>query len=237
MVMGEDGIIAKAIAAKNKTEIAQTNESKQYEELISKYLGSNRDIDEQQLAEVINQIVDKKLAESSVSGSPVGSVISQMGKSAPDGYLKCDGTTYNISEYQKLADYIKGEFGSYNYFGGDGTQTFATPDLRGEFLRGTGTAKRNTGSGDEVGTHQDSTYIPTVIADQDRLEYISAATKNDGKGNPKNMDKPFYSSIAREYRLSELSSNWDSYSTVNSGFPSHYGIRPTNTSVLYCIKY
>ena len=60
---------------------------------------------------------------------PVGSVISYMGMTAPDNYLICDGTTYNISDYPFLADHIKNNFGSYNYFGGDGTTTFAVPDL------------------------------------------------------------------------------------------------------------
>ena len=77
---------------------------------------------------------------------PVGSVISYMGMTAPDNYLICDGTTYNISDYPFLADHIKNNFGSYNYFGGDGTTTFAVPDLRGEFLRGTG---NNGGTGGE----------------------------------------------------------------------------------------
>ena len=72
-------------------------------------------------------------------GIPTGTVLSYMGTTAPKGYLICDGTEYNISNHTNLANFIKDQFGSYNYFGGDGTTTFKVPDLRGEFLRGSGT--------------------------------------------------------------------------------------------------
>ncbi len=62
--------------------------------------------------------------------TPVGIVVSYMGNNPPEGYLSCDGATYNISEYPKLAEQIKTEFGSYNHFGGNGTSTFAVPDLK-----------------------------------------------------------------------------------------------------------
>lgn len=70
--------------------------------------------------------------------TPVGTVISVMGKTAPANYLACDGSIVNIADYPILADYFMAQFGSKNYFGGDGTTTFAVPDLRGEFLRGSG---------------------------------------------------------------------------------------------------
>ena len=81
-----------------------------------------------------------------------------MGNNTPDYFLSCDGTVYNISDYPYLAEHFKTEFGSYNYFGGNGTTTFAVPDLRGEFLRGTGTnSHASQGSGESVGIHQDGT--------------------------------------------------------------------------------
>lgn len=91
--------------------------------------------------------------------APVGTIISFMGVNAPMGYLKCDGETYSISQYQELANHFKSNFGSVYYFGGNGSSTFAVPDLRGEFLRGTGMAMRNTGSGANVGTHQDGSEV------------------------------------------------------------------------------
>ncbi|WP_312369049.1 discoidin domain-containing protein [Lachnoclostridium sp.] len=56
--------------------------------------------------------------------SPVGSIINYTGLTAPEHYLLCDGSVYNISDYPQLAEHIKTQFGSYNYFGGDGITTF-----------------------------------------------------------------------------------------------------------------
>ncbi len=66
--------------------------------------------------------------------NPLGTIISYMGTTPPDNYLACDGSVYNITDYQELADHINTQFGSYDFFGGNGTTTFAVPDLRGEFL-------------------------------------------------------------------------------------------------------
>lgn len=62
-------------------------------------------------------------------GNPVGTIIQTMGKSAPEHYLICNGSTYNISDYSELANYIKDQFGSYNYFGGDNSVTFGLPTM------------------------------------------------------------------------------------------------------------
>ena len=63
-------------------------------------------------------------------GNPVGTVIQTIGTSAPYHYLICDGSTYNISDYSELANYFKDQFGSYNYFGGDNSTTFAVPSVK-----------------------------------------------------------------------------------------------------------
>ena len=73
---------------------------------------------------------------SGAGGSPIGTVISFMGTVAPEGYLACDGGEYAISAYPRLAGFIKEQFDSFEYFGGDGETTFAVPDLRNLFLRG-----------------------------------------------------------------------------------------------------
>lgn len=69
-------------------------------------------------------------------GSPIGTIISFMGKNAPKDYLICDGGVYNISDYPHLASFIQKQFQTINYFGGDGTTTFAVPDMRNLFLSG-----------------------------------------------------------------------------------------------------
>jgi hypothetical protein len=60
--------------------------------------------------------------------APIGTINPYMGTVAPIGWLACDGTVYNISDYPDLATHIASQFGSTNFFGGDGVTTFAVPD-------------------------------------------------------------------------------------------------------------
>ena len=163
----------------------------------------------------------------SLGSSLVGSVYSYMGTSVPFGYLACDGSVYNIEDYPRLANHINRNFGSYNYFGGDGEATFAVPDLRGEFLRGTGTNSRtNQGSGATVGTHQDATRHVTITKDTN----FSAPGRDGQYLGPANQDSQWESLYGNRYASGasyNSGSNWNGYFTS----------RPTNTSVLYIIKY
>ena len=68
-------------------------------------------------------------SESGIEDTPVGHIITYMGNNAPKHYLICDGGEYNIIDYPYLVQHFTDEFGSVNYFGGDGTTTFAVPDL------------------------------------------------------------------------------------------------------------
>ena len=173
--------------------------------------------------------------KNNTDSTPVGTVISYLGNHAPTGYLECNGTIYNISDYPKLAEQIKQEFGSYNYYGGDGTTTFAVPDLRGEFLRGTGTATRDTGSGANVGVHQDGTDIPIMFlyASNNIMNYLHDAGRASSNGSL--MMKNFDKLIPSVGEMSAIRFTGSSLTTSMNG--ASYSVRPTNTSVLYCIKY
>ena len=181
----------------------------------------------------------------SVGSALVGAVYSYMGNTAPHGYLACAGSTYRISDYPRLAGHIQGQFGSYNFFGGDGVSTFAVPDLRGEFLRGTGTNSHtqsiasktvSEGSGGAVGTHQGSTVLRNIwhYDNSSAVQAIwysntsSGINSNEGLNNVDNwMVKSTHSrSITYNASLTANDTNYVGFST-----------RPTNTSVLYIIKY
>lgn len=159
------------------------------------------------------------------SGTPVGEIISFMGTIAPPNYLACDGAEYQIADYPYLVQHFIDNFGSVNYFGGNGETTFAVPDLRGEFLRGTGTAERNTGSGAAVGEHQDGTLNGAIWFGTGHIEVYS--DNNDAI-------------VARKV---DASTNGTRRLIVNGDIENYrspigqYTSRPTNTSVLYCIKY
>ena len=170
--------------------------------------------------------------------TPIGTIISVMGTSAPANYLKCDGTVYKISVYPELANYFEQQFGSKDHFGGDGTTTFAVPDLQGEFLRGTGTnSNAGQGSGGNVGEHQDATEIPnTYYQFNARLVQYGAAS---------NIGSDAYSIRTKNADASindfSITTKHDFLETNNQGevpaedVSTHKSVRPTNTSVLYCI--
>lgn len=167
---------------------------------------------------------------SGIEDTPVGHILTHMGKTAPKHYLICDGTEYNIADYPYLAQHMIDEFGKVNYFGGDGTTTFAVPDLRGEFLRGSGTAIRDTGSGGEVGEHQNGTKH--LYLAKSATNYLYSDGDANVYGGPSGSDTVIQGTNKTAVALStKQTSTWD-----GSG-KSYYTSRPTNTSVLYCIKY
>ncbi len=180
---------------------------------------------------LIPQIKYRRGADGQVNGdgTPLGTVIMFMGTVAPADYLFCDGTTYAIAEYVSFARFIQEQFGSVNHFGGDGETTFAVPDLRGEFLRCTGENEHvNQGNGAAVGVHQDGTELPYLIAQSDG--YISGAKSDSGVAEPIKYDSALNTADGRGYARATTDN------MNNFGGNSHFTSRPTNTSVMYCIK-
>lgn len=172
----------------------------------------------------MDEIITPLPSYSGGSSNPTGTIISFMGKYAPDGYLACDGSTYNINDYPRLANFFLVQFGSVNNFGGDGTTTFAVPDLRGEFIRGTGTnSHANQGSGAEVGEHQNATKHWMVRSDPNS----NFPTPKANTYGTSEYDK-LLTSIGNIFIYADDKGNYTA--------GSQYTSRPTNTSVLFCIK-
>ena len=73
------------------------------------------------------------------SGVPVGTILAHAANTPPSGFLECNGANISRSTYATLFSTISTTFGV-----GDGSSTFALPDLRGQFIRGWA----NTGSTD-----------------------------------------------------------------------------------------
>ena len=73
------------------------------------------------------------------SGVPVGTILAHAANTPPTGFLECNGSNISRSTYATLFSAISTTFGV-----GDGSSTFALPDLRGQFIRGWA----NTGSTD-----------------------------------------------------------------------------------------
>jgi hypothetical protein len=158
----------------------------------------------------------------SESTNPVGTLISYMGNNVPNGYLPCNGQTYNIAEYSGLAEQIKREFGSYNYYGGDGTTTFATPNVTGKFLKGSNQA----GIREEAG-------LPNITGHFLAYDW----GKSDGVGAFRaeiDVKNQLASGSASEYN--HLRFKFDA-SRSSSIYGKSTTVTPENMSVLYCIKY
>lgn len=178
------------------------------------------------IKKIVSDEISDTLYDNTKTGfTPVGTIITVMGNEAPRHYLKCEGQIVNIADYVELADYFKQQFGSVDYFGGDGTTTFGIPDLRGEFLRGTGTnSHTNGGVGTIVGTHQEPTVHGLAGTDMSwgGFPFVTSDIKNT-------WDVHIPSSKIG-YSQNGITANND-----DSGRATFYTSRPTNTSVLYCI--
>jgi len=88
---------------------------------------------------------------------PSGMIMPFAGTSAPTSWLACNGAAISRSTYATLYNAIGTTWGT-----GDGSTTFNVPDLRGVFLRGTGTNATGSSSGavgPSVGAYAADTYL------------------------------------------------------------------------------
>lgn len=171
--------------------------------------------------------------------SPVGNVISYFGNDVPAHYLACDGASYNIGTHPELEAFFVEQFGAVNHFGGNGTTTWAVPDLRGEFLRGTGANSHTNagtgvaeGSGAAVGVHQ-----PATLAQNNAFNAkpatngtVAPTLIDSGSVNPDSASATNGTAPACQGYVNLSGTRYNaSYGTILT-------TRPTNTSVKYCIK-
>lgn len=162
------------------------------------------------------------------SETPIGAMQMFDDDTTPSGWLVADGTVYDIDDYPFLANHIERVHGSKNYYGGNGTTTFAVPDWQGEFFRASGTnSHTNQGSGAAVGVHQDGTLF-------------GASNLGDNYSNFYEVINDVYANNKYDYKFSNSQSTGFPRS-VNSSISMDYGgslytSKPTNTSLLCCIK-
>ena len=92
------------------------------------------------------------------AAGPAGAIMAFAGTTAPSGWLKCEGQAVSQTTYAALYAAI----GSTWNTGGEGAGNFRLPDLRGMFLRGTGTNATGSSSGavgPSVGAYAADTYL------------------------------------------------------------------------------
>lgn len=181
----------------------------------------------------IGRVVDPiayMLNDGNAQEMPVGSLIQTMSNSAPKHYLICDGSEYAIGTYPELEAHFVKEFGAVDHFGGTNGK-WKVPDLRGEFLRMTGTNSHiNTitglkeGNGADVGAHQEASVLPQSWSGTGANVVPIDYTENMKKSA--DTLKPF----------SKVGTNgWNTTNTYG-GTAGAQTVRPTNTSVNVAIK-
>jgi microcystin-dependent protein len=139
---------------------------------------------------------------------PTGAVQAFAMNSAPAGWLAADGTAVSRSTYAALFSAISTTYGA-----GDGSTTFALPDLRGYFVRGSGTNSDATAAGafgakqaDSIGAHNHD--LPT--------------TTSASPGGGVQLGSGSLTGSAATYQTG-----------TNIGTET----RPKNIAMLYCIKF
>ena len=108
-----------------------------------------------------------------------GMVAPFAGTSAPSGWLSCDGSAVSRTTYADLFSAISTTWGV-----GDGSANFNVPDLRGAFVRGSGTQSyTNTYAGGDVG---DKT-VDTLRGHGHKIRTANAGSNTIADGRPHMM--------------------------------------------------
>ena len=150
---------------------------------------------------------------------PAGCIMPYAGTSAPTSWLSCDGSTVSRTTYATLFAAIGTTWGA-----GDGSTTFKIPDLRGAFLRGSGTSSLDPSSPRTVGSFQAEAYLSHTHSDAGHVhEYSSFATGGASGGSA-----PFMSSTTTSPNTST------GYANIQASGGAE--TRPDNYAVLYIIK-
>ena len=154
-------------------------------------------------------VTPAKLASfAQANANPPGTVIAFAGATVPTGYLACDGSIINRNIYPDLFAAIGEVYGA-----GNGTTTFALPDLRGEFIRGWVNDKAGVDDGRTLGSFQGDQF-----AEHNHSAPAGPAAVSGGQ-------------LGGGSRVSDSGLA----TTNNSG--SGTETRPRNIALLYCIKH
>ena len=152
--------------------------------------------------------------------------------SAPTGWLTCDGTAVSRTTYSDLYTAIGTTWGS-----GDGTTTFNLPDLRGAFLRGTGShgtsnmANGNDFAGPSVGSFENDQIQEhghnLDNNDGSTNDYLGGSTAAYGLSTSY-IDPAYVTNVVGTISTANYNSNGEPRKGDET--------RPFNAGINYCIK-
>jgi len=162
-----------------------------------------------------------------LTGAPAGVIMAFAGTAAPTGFLSCDGSAVSRSTYATLFTAIGTTWGS-----GDGSTTFNVPDLRGMFVRGTGTNATGSSSGavgPSVGSYAADTYLNHTHTDSGHTHPYLAPTRG-GAAGPGGVGSGYAPPTDSTYNTSSGTANIQTSTTGGTE------TKPKNYGVLYIIK-
>lgn len=158
-----------------------------------------------------------------VINAGVGFVLPFYGETAPPGTLACDGSEISRAAYDELFAVLGTKAGA-----GDGSTTFNLPDLRGQFVRGTG------GNAAALGAEQSDAIrnITGVLGGYNSWVFNNSCNGCFAPGSfpsPNRVnsyeENPNYANSAYAY--------FDASRVVSTAAE----VRPTNVALLWCIIY
>ncbi|MBP2632151.1 MAG: Tail Collar domain protein [Firmicutes bacterium] len=166
-------------------------------------------------------------------GATVGAVEYFARFSAPEGWLKADGSAVSRVDYANLFDAVGTMFGD-----GDGSTTFNLPDLRGEFVRGFDDS-RGIDKGRVFGSKQKGSLVVTdpTVSHNCITSFINL---DDNKGLMNQRVGLDELENISDYK--EIYNAWietgSHQSVVSNSVQFGFGVsRPRNIALLACIKY
>ena len=174
------------------------------------------------------QLITNNISNTSGQIAAFGSTL------CPAGWLAANGTAVSRTTYASLFASIATTWGT-----GDGSTTFNIPDLRGTFLRGTGTNANATvvaaggATGQSLGTYAADTYLNHnhAVTDPGHLHTLPngfTTSSIAGAGSAYNLPSG--------YVAQNTGSNTTGL-TVNTSTTGGTETMPKNFAVTYCIQY
>lgn len=150
------------------------------------------------------QAANKAYVDSASSKTPAGTIITFASATIPDAYLKANGALVSRTVYSALFTAIGTTFGA-----GDGSTTFALPDLRGYFPRGW-----------DDGRGIDASRIFGSLQNDELKAHSHTISNFDLTGTS-----------------SGGASTWRLGGSTSTNATGGTETRPKNIALLYCIKY
>lgn len=152
-----------------------------------------------------NEAVNKSYVDN--LSTKVGTIIAFPANIAPTGFLECNGALISRTSYANLFAVIGTTYGA-----GNGSTTFALPDLRGEFIRGLDNG-RGVDINRTIGSYQNDAF--------------KSHTHNTATGSGHTTGS------GSHHTMLGLSTSYGKTSSATGDNET----RPRNIAMMYCIKY